>query len=341
MKLNLFIFSIFLGLGISSASADDNIGLRTITQDGRVKCGTDISSKTLAYKDADGFWHGYAVDWCKIFAKAMLDRSDAFEMIDISEEDMESAFSMDKIDIMIGAGPISANKEYKSETIAANTILYDYQSIMVRKIDGAKSLQDYKGERVCAIADSTEASNMKKYIDTYNLDLSVLPLKDKKQAREAFMLKRCNLITGSKAYLISMHQNNLGGKDTFQIIPENVGVKQEYVYVKYANNKLRVLTKWVINSMQLAEENDINSQNIGIIIGINDVSLKNLLGDNEATWKSLGLNNPKWVRDAIGEFGNFGEIYDRNFGTETIFKFERGNNNLHDNGGLIIPHPFL
>lgn len=341
MKLKLFILSTFLSFAATSTFAADNLGFRGINTYGKVRCGADISAKALAYRDSDGFWQGYAVDWCKVFAKAILDRSDAIEMVDVNSENMERSFAQDKIDIMIGAEILNSGREYKSNAIAAGIIAYDKQAILVRKKEGANSLEAYKGEKICVISDSSEFYNIQRYISTYNLDISTLPSINRARSRESFMLNRCEIITGNRAYLISMHKNNLGNKDTYQVIPENIATTPLYVYVKNDNNKLRVAVKWIINALQLADDNDINSQNIGIIIGVNNQSLQNLLGDNEDLWKSFNIVNAKWVRDVIKELGNYGEIYDRNFGADTIFKFERENNRMLNKGGLIIPQPFL
>lgn len=341
MKLKLFVFSVFLSFVSANAFAADNTGLRAISSYGKIRCGTDASAKALAYKDSDGFWQGYAVDWCKVFAKAILNRSDAFEIVDVSAENMEKAFAQDKIDIMIGAEAINHSKEYKSKVAQSALIAYDKQGILVRKKEGAKSLEDYKGEKMCIVNDTADLYNMQKYLTTYDLDISLLPSTNKNRAKEAFMLNRCNLITGNRAYLMSFHKNNLGEKETYEVVPEYIAQVPQYVFVNKDNQKLNSVIKAVVNAMQLADENDINSQNIGIIIGVNNTSLQNLLGDNETLWKSFELVNPKWVRDAVKEFGNFGEIYDRNFGAETMFKFERENNKIFNKGGLIIPQPFL
>lgn len=341
MKLKLFIFSTFLSLFATNVIASDNVGLRTIVANGKIKCGADISAKAYAVRDSDGIWRGYAVDWCKVFAKAMLNKSDAFEMVDVNEENMKRAFSQGKIDVMIGAPAPRASNDYKSGIVTSNLVVYDKQGVLVRKKEGAKEIEDYKGERLCVVNGSADFYNIQKYINMYDLNITILPSRDINQARESFMLKRCSMITANKSYLISLHQNLLGKEDMFEILPEQIAPKPLYVYVKNSNNKLRVITKWVINAMQLAEENNINSQNIGIYIGVQDQSIQNLLGDDEKLWKSYDLPNAKWAREAIAEFGNFGEIYERNFGKESEFKFDREDNRMFIKGGLIIPQPFL
>ena len=81
--------------------------------------------------------------------------------------------------------------------------------------------------------------------------------------------------------------------------------------------------------------------NIDIFIGVVDTSTKNLLGVNDALWNRFKVRDPQWVRKALKEIGNYGEIYEKNLGRESEFKLEREQNRLLKDGGLIIPQPFL
>ena len=42
----------------------------------------------------------------------------------------------------------------------------------------------------------------------------------------------------------------------------------------------------------------------------------------------------------ISSVGNYGEIYDRNLGSESQFNLDRGLNALWTEGGLVYPPPF-
>ena len=92
--------------------------------------------------------------------------------------------------------------------------------------------------------------------------------------------------------------------------------------------------------MKLAEEHNINSKNVNVYIGSKDISVQNLLGDNPHLWNKFGLN-PNWLRKAIEDLGNYGEIYKRNIGKDSPLMMERRENNLLRNRGLISSQPFL
>ena len=124
------------------------------------------------------------------------------------------------------------------------------------------------------------------------------------------------------------------------LLPESIAIKPMYAIVAKDNNTLRIIIKWIFNALKLAEEHCITSQNVKINIGTKDLSLQNLLGDNPALWTKFGLN-PNWLRKSIEDFGNYGEIYERNLGADSPLAIERNENRLIKDNGLISVQPFL
>ena len=50
---------------------------------------------------------------------------------------------------------------------------------------------------------------------------------------------------------------------------------------------------------------------------------------------------PQWLRQALSKVGNYGEIFERNFGQHSELKLPREENNYLRDGGLFNPQPFL
>ena len=48
----------------------------------------------------------------------------------------------------------------------------------------------------------------------------------------------------------------------------------------------------------------------------------------------------KWAYNIIKQVGNYGEVFDRNLGSETALNFNRGMNKLYTDGGLLFAPPF-
>lgn len=323
-----------------TAAAAADPGLRYIQTRGSVRCGTDLRSKYYAYKDEDGFWHGFDVDICKAISQAVFNRSDRFVMVNVAPEEITRALSTNKIDVMLSSAPFSASKEISFKTMPVDILYYDQQMFLARKIKDASSMEAYKGSKVCVVSDTEDYYNLLNYSENYKLDFAPLPFKLQQRATEAFLLNRCQLLTGNSIYLKNILASRFEGSNEVELLPESIALKPAYAIVAKDNNSLRIIIKWIFNALKLAEEHDINSKNINVYIGSKDLSLQNLLGDNPALWTKFGLN-PNWFRKAIADIGNYGEIYERNIGLQSPLMIERRENNLIKNNGLITSQPFL
>lgn len=306
-----------------------------------MRCGTDLSAKTYAYKDADGYWRGIDADLCRTLAAAVLGDKERIEMVNVTTNMVSKYLTTNKIDVMLGGAPYSAGMEISSQATPIDVIYYDKQMFLARNADKAGSMEDYRGQKVCVVNNLEDQYNLEEYNARYNLDLKPLPFASSQRAKEAFLLNRCTLLTGNALYLTNTLKSAGIKDENTMVLPEVISVKPVYAFASKNNNALRISAKWILNALKLAEDIGINSSNIDIFIGVEDTSTKNLLGVNDALWNRFKVRDPQWVRKALKEIGNYGEIYEKNLGRESEFKLEREQNRLLKDGGLIIPQPFL
>lgn len=66
---------------------------------------------------------------------------------------------------------------------------------------------------------------------------------------------------------------------------------------------------------------------------------RRLLGGIPGFGKKLGVDE-SWAFNAIRAVGNYGKIYDRNFGSQSPLRFARGVNVLWNAGGAFYPLSF-
>ena len=66
--------------------------------------------------------------------------------------------------------------------------------------------------------------------------------------------------------------------------------------------------------------------------------VKRLLGVEGDFGPKLGLSND-WAYNVIKLVGNYGEIYNRNLGPDTVFNLPRGLNALYTEGGILYAPP--
>ena len=316
-------------------------GLRYIGSRGLIRCGTDLSTRSYAYKDEEKVWRGIDADLCRVFSMAIFGNSGSFEMIDVQANEISKALSSNKIDIMFGNNAMNASYEINSKANAVDIIYYDKQVFLAKPLEEeATSMAAYKGSNVCAVKNSEDLNNIYEYNRKFEAEFKPLSFINAAKAKEAFFLNRCPLLTANEIYLKGLAQSVVTKDKSMEILPEIVAYRPIYAYVNKENITLRIVSKWILNALLLAEAQNITSKNVDVFIGLTDNSTRNLLGAEKKLWLDFGLK-PDWVQKAVRELGNYGEIYERNLGKDSDNKIERDKNNLIENGGLMKYQPFI
>lgn len=311
MKLKTLIWSSLLLLAATEAFAAD-AGLRYIGSRGLIRCGTDLSTRSYAYKDEEKVWRGIDADLCRVFSMAIFGNSGSFEMIDVQANEISKALSSNKIDIMFGNNAMNASYEINSKANAVDIIYYDKQVFLAKPLEEeATSMAAYKGSNVCAVKNSEDLNNIYEYNRKFEAEFKPLSFINAAKAKEAFFLNRCPLLTANEIYLKGLAQSVVTKDKSMEILPEIVAYRPIYAYVNKENITLRIVSKWILNALLLAEAQNITSKNVDVFIGLTDNSTRNLLGAEKKLWLDFGLK-PDWVQKAVRELGNYGEIYERN-----------------------------
>ena len=309
--------------------------LSYIRSRGVLRCGTNTQLKSFARLE-DGIWYGIDADICKAIAIAVLGDSEKIEMVNVDASNVGKALSIGKIDVMLSGVPFKAAQEINGSVENAGLLYYDQQLLMVADED--KEPEFYRGKKICLASGSDYYRNFEKFNMEHNLDVSYLTFTDMAKVREAFLLKRCQMVTAGALFLSGMKQSMLKSETKFY--PDQIAITPVYALVRSNNEEFRLAVKWILNALLLAEQYGINAQNINFFISHNNPEIRNLMGDNPELWQNLGLRSV-WVTDAVKLLGNYGEIYDRNIGADSEYKIDRNQGRLLKDGGIVYPLPFM
>ena len=113
------------------------------------------------------------------------------------------------------------------------------------------------------------------------------------------------------------------------------------VVISEGDDDWKEIVSWLIFALIQAEEWGVNSSNIdGPIEGETNLVRRDLFERYEAGLaKQLGLE-PNSISRMIKTVGNYGEIYDRHFGSQADVSIPRGLNDIWQNGGMLYAPPF-
>ena len=302
----------------------------------KVRCGSDMSVKSYAYKE-DGVWHGIDADLCRVIAQALLGDNKKIQMVNVSQKNMSRALDENRIDVMLSGGAYSAKTETSRQALSAGFLYYDHQMLMVHKND-SENLKDYKGKKICISTDSDYFKNFDDYNFANDLGIRYLTFNTLKEAKEAFLLNRCQMLTASGLVLNGIIEERINSNA--KVLPQQIALHPVYAYVQRDNNELRLALKWIFNALFLAEQYDINAQNLSFFASNDNPEIRNLLGDDTQLWTDLKAK-PQWVREVISLLGSYKDIYDKNLGADSGYHLDRKEGRLVKDGGTIYPLPFI
>jgi general L-amino acid transport system substrate-binding protein len=123
------------------------------------------------------------------------------------------------------------------------------------------------------------------------------------------------------------------------ILPEIVSKEPLAPLVRHGDNQWKDIVTWVITGLIGAEEYGITAANV---ISMKEKSknpvIQRMLGASGDVGSFIGLDND-WLVRAIKTAGNYGEIYERHFGSKSKLKIPRGLNKQWKDGGLLYALP--
>ena len=174
----------------------------------------------------------------------------------------------------------------------------------------------------------------------HGIDYTPLVLDSKKELGDAFRAGRCQALTAERTVLAALRVAVPNGADRYTILPGAISKEPLAPAVRRGDDEWTRLIRWVLFALIEAEELGVTKSNVrSLQRETDDPALQWFLNSCGQRGKALGLK-PDWVAEVISAVGNYGEIYDRNFGAASGLNIERGMNRLWNRGGLLYAPPF-
>lgn len=332
---------LFLCLGTIFASDITQAGeilLNDIKARQYVVCGTSAEYTSLAYKQNDRL-EGFDADLCRALATAIFDDSENFKLVTIKRKDIGKALNSGKIDIMLGHSSLSSTEESLLKVLPVDTLYYDKQIFVSRVQTEATAMTEFAKNKVCVLKNSNAATFVNEYNHKHALGFKLLEFPSLTSLKEGFYTNRCELASDSEIFINDFVQNIKTNQPT-QILPEIITYIPIRAYTSGKAPQINIAFRWIINALKLAYSADITSQTIETNFATKSLSLQNLLGINKKAWNVLGLHSD-WVITYINAIGNYKHILDKNIGINSRLKIENPQNELIENGGLLVVQPFI
>ena len=305
-----------------------------------LRCGGNANVPGFGYLDPATYeFVGFDIDFCRAIAAAVLGDAEAIEVRPVTSYERFSVLQAGEVDILIRNTTWTFSRDSSLGFNFGPTTFYDGQGLMARKDSGISRLADLEGRTVCVKENTTSETNLADIMAFLEVEYAPLPLQDDSSVLIAYDDGRCDAFTSDKSSLVSQ-QILLSHPEDHLILAETMSKEPLGPVVRHGDDQWFDIVKWVVFGTFEAEELGITSENVAEMAATSQNPLvRNLLGVDGELGSTLDLEDDFMVT-VIEQVGNYGEIYNRHLGPDTVFNLPRGLNEQWLDGGLIYSPPF-
>ncbi|MGN8645817.1 amino acid ABC transporter substrate-binding protein [Gracilibacillus sp. HCP3S3_G5_1] len=329
----------------TDSNADDNEAansaqstLAVVEDRGHLVLGGNNQLPGFGYLDGDGEIEGFDVDFGKAVAAAIFDDPEAIEVRPLSADERFTALQTGEVDVLIRNTTWTTTRDADLGANFGPTTFYDGQGMMVRADSGISSLEDLSGARIGVETGTTTELNLADQFRKLGIDYEQVTFDDSDALVAAYEEGSVDAWTTDKSGLVS-RLATLSEPEGHIILDEALSKEPLGPAVRQGDDQWFNIVKWVTFATIEAEELGITSENVDEFLDSDDPVIRRLLGLEGDLGPMMGLSEDFAYR-VIKHVGNYGEIYDRHLGPDTIFNLERGLNENWTNGGLLYSPPF-
>lgn len=312
--------------------------LDAVKQRGQVQCGVSTGVAGFSAPDAKGHWSGFDVDFCRAVAAAVLGDGEKVAFTSLNAQQRFTALQSGQVDVLSRNTSWTLTRD-ASLGLHFTAITYlDGQGFLVPKKLKVSSARQLKNAQVCVQAGTTTEKNLSDFARANKLALKPVVFDTYEASYKALFAGRCQAYTADASALASIRNKEAPKPDDYLVLPELISKEPLGPAVRRGDDDWFAIVKWTIYALQEAEELGITQGNVDQMKSSADPAIQRLLGGGEDMGKLLGLDKA-WAYKAIKAVGNYGEIFERNIGSQSPLKLPRGANKLWNQGGLIYPPP--
>jgi general L-amino acid transport system substrate-binding protein len=314
--------------------------LPRVRSKGVVRCGVSEGLPGFSMKDKNGRWTGFDADFCRAVAAATLGDPEKIVFVALSASARFPALLNRDIDLLMRNTTWTLGREVLLGTAFAGVLYYDGQGFMVPSKSKVRKVSDLNGATICVERRTTHVEGLADYFGQQGLRYTPLVIETLPDVKTAFFSGRCQAYTSDRSQLAAVLMDVPEGPRRFNILPDVISKEPLGPVVKRGDEEWFTLVKWVLFSLIEAEELGITKENVRAAKTASmGPAVKRFLDADGKFGKALGAS-PEWTVRIIGSVGNYGEIFDRNLGSESALNLERGLNRLWNKGGLMYAPPF-
>lgn len=327
----LALAALALAVGPSAAQT-----LAAVEQRGTLVCG--VSEGILGFSaQTDQGWAGFDVDLCRALAAAVFGDAGKVRYVPLTANDRFTALQSGAIDVLSRNSTWTMSRETELKLVFPAATYFDGQGFLIRKTVPATSALELDNTRVCVQSGTTTELNLVDYFRANHMRLEPVAFESARDAVSAYEAGRCDVFTSDVSQL---HAERIGlaHPDDHVILPDIISKEPLGPAVRQGDEQWASIVKWTIFAMIDAEELGVSSTTIDEAVRSAKPDIRRLVGTEGNFGEQAGLTRD-WAVRIVRQVGNYGEVFERNVGTESRLGIPRGLNHLWTTGGILYAPP--
>ena len=164
-----------------------------------------------------------------------------------------------------------------------------------------------------------------------------MTLETAKDAAKAYDDGRCDVLTSDVSQLHAQRLT-LAKPDDHVILPDVISKEPLGPAVRQGDDQWANIVKWTVFALINAEELGVAAATLDQALSSAKPEVKRLVGTEGNFGEQMGLTRD-WAVRVIRAVGNYGEVFERNVGTDSRLGIPRGLNHLWTTGGILYAPP--
>lgn len=331
------LLGLFAALSLAATTNAEAGTLDKVRARGHLVCGSVDPLPGFAQKGKDGLWSGFDVDFCRAVAAAVLGDPNLVIFRSLSGDARFANLQTGDLDLIARNAPWTMSRDNLFGVEYLATSFYDGLAFMVPQKSDVVSAYELKNVKICLVDNPDQVRAVENLMFETQADYTEKLYEDRQDLGVAYKAGICDVVAAPASWLHAL-QRSLPEPASQRILPERITKQPLGPVVREGDDEWADIVRWTLFVLIDAEELGVTSANIEPMLATKNPDIRRLLGADGDFGKSMGLA-PQWMRKVIASVGNYGEIYARNFGSQTGVPLARGLNSLWTKGGLLYGMP--
>lgn len=332
---------LLLALAIAAAgtASAEAATLDTVKGRGTLVCGVSTGFAGFSTTDSQGNTKGLDPDYCRALAAAVLGDPTKVRFVPLTAQNRFTALQSGEIDVLYRNSTQTYLRGVSLGLRQGPLNFYDGQGFAVRKDSGVDKVAGLNGATVCVAQGTTHEVTIGDYGRANKIEMKAVVFERVDTMYQAFFAGRCDAMTQDSSALAGAVATAAPNPADYVVLSETISKEPLGPFTRNGDDAWSNIVAWLHYGLVEAEEAGVTAANADEQAKGPSPVVQRLLGVTGEFGSRLGLDN-KWMLNAIKASGNYGEIFERNLGSGSPLKLNRGLNALWSKGGQMYAIPF-